>query len=315
MASELRQNAVMSVLRVRLTGPDATLGRVPARDVANLIIEVERAVTRAAAAVANQPKKTRGRYKGTIEQAGRFRLRALEEGSVVPVLELPEQIPTDDQQSLDISTPSLTELALKELMDSAEGHKSGLRPVADALWDFTEAVRVGDRYDGVSFNLRSANRQERTVTIDRSVRERLRPPDAEPSVREDVLTGILFEADFEKQTAQLRTPQGAAIGVAFSDELADGIQSALRERAGFEGDVVYDTDTMTVRSIRLREIVRGTQLSFGVDERAFWQEPSFADLADAQSSAGEIAAASLHHQGASDQELDAFLAALNDASS
>ena len=80
----------MTELRVELSGEDARFGTVAAADVAVLIMGVERALSRAASVKLGRPKMTTGRYEQVIAQSVRLRLRALEEGSIVPVFEIPE---------------------------------------------------------------------------------------------------------------------------------------------------------------------------------------------------------------------------------
>ena len=49
------------MLRVRLEGENAELGKVPVADVANLLILVERVVARAASVVVRRPSRKAGR--------------------------------------------------------------------------------------------------------------------------------------------------------------------------------------------------------------------------------------------------------------
>lgn len=61
---------------------------------------------------------------------------------------------------------------------------------------------------------------------------------AEQRTRHDdkgTLVGILYEADFEKCSARLRTPSGSAVTVYFSDDHAQAIKDALRESSSFKG--------------------------------------------------------------------------------
>lgn len=98
-----------TVLRVRLTGDDTQLGRVAAGDVARMLLGIERAVARAAGHVIGRQVKSTGRRGRAIEET-RFRLLSIERGSVVGVLELPEQAANAD--TLDVDVPSLGPLAL-----------------------------------------------------------------------------------------------------------------------------------------------------------------------------------------------------------
>jgi hypothetical protein len=117
-----------TVLRVRLTGEDAELGHVAAGDVARMLLGVERAVARAAGHVIGRQVKPTGRRGRTIEETTRFRLLGIERGSVVGVLELPEEVA--DNGALDLDTPSLGDLALESaLATAAEAHSVVLRRI------------------------------------------------------------------------------------------------------------------------------------------------------------------------------------------
>ena len=79
------------------------------------------------------------------------------------------------------------------------------------------------------------------VTLDRPARDRLfEIVSAAPSARDDSLVGVLVEADFESNTARLRTTGGQRIAISFETELADRIQEGLRRQSEFRGEVSYD---------------------------------------------------------------------------
>jgi hypothetical protein len=299
----------MTQYRVSLEGVQAALGRVPAADVARLLLHLERAAAQTAAVVLGQPKTTTGRYKGPIEQAVHFRLVGIEEGSVVGVLELPS-LPFDPGATLDLEDPRLGEMAMEALMEA--GEEPSNPAVAKALLDVADGLHIGERYEAVTLDAGDDHGQAKHVKIDGEVRRRLRAyvdsaPIQEP--REGDLSGMLVEADFEKHTARLRTPTETAIDVSFSDEQADVIQAALRQRSTVRGDVAYDPTTNVARSVRLMEIVPGIeQLVLGASE--FWQALSFEELAERQGSGRPVDPDGLYDPDATDEERDAFMAAI-----
>ena len=307
----MRETDQMSELRVELTGRDAKLGEVPAADVARLILGVERAMARAASVVVGRPKTSTGRYDDVIERAVRLKLRAVLEGSVVPVLEVPEFAMTDDS-TLDLEAMSLGDAALAQVFDAADPQKHPHPVVANGLLELAELLRVGERYDAITFDSEADGRR-RTVRVDGEVRVRLRayvdsvPP---PPVRQDAVVGVLVQADFEKRTARLRTPTQPAVQVSFAEDLDDDIQAALRQQATLRGEIVFDPKTHVARSVVLRALDRGEQLVLGLDAEEFWRERSFEDLARQQGTGEPVDAASLYDAEASDQERDAFMAVL-----
>ena len=305
----------MEELRIGLTGDNAHLGEVAAADVAYLILGIERAMSQAASVILGRPKTTPGRREQVIEKAVRLRLRSVEEGSVVPVLELPD-FELFEGETLDIDVASLGEQALEAVIDATDprSHPNVDPTVVKALVDVADRLRIGDRYEALTFDAKT-NGRRRTARVDGEGRQRLRsyvnsvPPTAS---REDALVGTLVEADFEKRTARLRTATEPAVQVSFDDDLADAIQYALRQHASFRGEVVYDPRTSVARAVRLQRIDRGEQLVLGLDAEEFWREWSFEDLAQVQGAGQPADLDALYDAGATEKERDAFMAAISE---
>lgn len=301
----------MKEIRIKLEGENARLGEVPAADVARLLELLERAAARAAAVVLGQPKVTTGRYRGPIERSVHFRLIGIEAGSVVPVLALPAA-PLDSAPSLDLEDPNLGASAIEALLDA--GEEPSQPEVARALLDLADGLHIGDRYDSITLSADTQQGATRTVKVDEVVRTRLRKyveALPEPPARDGDLIGILVEADFERQTARLRTPTEAGITVTFSDDQADAIQAALRQRATFRGEVSYDPRTQVATNVRLTELVRSAE-QLTLDAEDFWRTHSFAELALRQGAGQPVDPEALHSTEATDEERDAFVAAIAD---
>lgn len=297
-----------TVLRVRLTGEDAELGRVAAGDVARMLLGVERAVARAAGHVIGRQVKPTGRRGRTIEETTRFRLLAIERGSIVGVLELPEE--TSDADTLNLDVQSLGELALTSALATAAGEETEQLDVAEAFVRLADDVGVGTRFAALTLEEEHPARHK-SVTLDRPARERLfKIVSAAPSSRADSLIGVLVEADFESNTARLRTPGGQRIAVRFEPELADNIQHGLRRQAEFLGEVSYDPKTMEARSVKLRRIVQGEQLTIGLDAGDFWAPRGIDELAAERGIAPVEGVDMLRDREASDEEVDRLFAAL-----
>lgn len=300
----------MNELRVHLTGECAELGLVPASDVARLLLLVENATARAASVVLGKPKLTTGRYREVIARAARFRLRAIESGSVVPVLDLPR--PAAEPSSLEVETTTLTEDAVELLLDVAEFKREPHPVVARALVELADALRVGDRYEAVVFDRPTNGGPPRLVRVDGIARKHLRLyADHGPQpVRPDSVSGVLVEADFEKRTARLRTPTEPAVQVEFTEDLDDDIHAALRQPATLRGDVTYDPRTHVARSVTLSKVERGEQLVMGLDPQDYWRERSFEELAAEQGAGRPVDPEELYDADASEDEKDAFMVAL-----
>jgi hypothetical protein len=307
----------MSELRIKLEGDTARLGQVPAADVAQLILSFERALAQAAAVVLGKPKTTTGRYKAVIEQAAALRLVAIEEGSVVPVLELPDHVPLADKDELDFDVATLGHSALDTVLDvAANDAGKPVHPlVAKAVLEMTERLHIGTRYEAMTLiEAPNGSRAGRQARVDGAARERLHRCVAEAeslATRAEDLTGVLFEADFEKRTARLRTATQGVVEVSFEPEHDDAIHTALRQSSTVRGEVIYDPHTHAAKTVHLQEVVRGIE-QLVLDPGVFWRAASFAELAAEQGAGAPIDPASLEDDQASEQEREAFMAAIGE---
>ncbi|MGH2707118.1 MAG: hypothetical protein ACRDJK_02350, partial [Actinomycetota bacterium] len=209
-------------LRVGLEGPDAVLGKVPAGDVANLILGIERAIARAAAILIG--RSARGRRGLAPERAARLRLLALETGSIVPVLELPDVFA--DEGTLELAdVEELPELATRQMLRSARAETGAYGSVTAALAELMKDLEIGDRYQ--TLWLQFGHEDSERVVVDRERREQLQLiAEREPLPSEEgTVVGTLVEADFEKNSARLRTPNGKKVDVTFDSQMADKIQT------------------------------------------------------------------------------------------
>lgn len=297
-----------TVLRVRMTGAAAELGSVPASDVAKLLLGVERAVARGAGVVLGRQVQTTGRWGKTIEDAVRFRLVGIESGSVVGVLELPTVEPEPGTLEFDAST--LGELGLLSTLATASG-ESDDADIAGELVKLADSVGVGRRYDGVIFGTEVEGRV-REVTIDAPARDRLHrvATAMQAPERPDTLIGVLVEADFERFTARLRGGDGGSVAVEFDEPQADAIQEALRAPAELVGQISYDPKTARAIKVELRTITRAEQLAMNLEPGEFWHDLTIEELRAQHAVRPVTADSALGDDALTDEEADAFLAAL-----
>ncbi|MFV2105654.1 MULTISPECIES: hypothetical protein [unclassified Micromonospora] len=302
----------MRIVRAKLEGVNAEPGRVAAADVARMILGLERAIAHAAYLVLGKARRGTGRHVQAIESAARLRMVDIQSGSFVGVFALPEAAePNDDE--LPISVADLSSLAFDRLLAVITGGGPETdAELAAAVARLAADLGIGDRNIAMTLiddSPMSTGQASRQATIDAAVRERLqRIGDRVPTSRDETLTGVLFEADFESHTARLRLASGDAVAVNFSSELADQIQEALRSRANLEGYVRYHPRTAQATSVDLRAVSRSTQLELDVD--SFWEPQTFAGLQTAQGTDGWVNAAELGMTDLTDDERAAFLAAL-----
>ena len=308
LASLPHDHVVVTTIRVRLTGPDAHLGLVPAADVARMLLGIERVVARASGHVLGRQLRATGRWGSLIENAVRFRLVAIEENSVGGLLQLPDMAPVENSLGLQVET--LGELALTRALLVAHGESSEA-DVAQAFADWADDLGVGDRYESLDLEPGQTLGISRVV-VDPPAVERLRAvaQRPEPLARLDTLTGLLFEADFERDTAHLRTPDGNSVTVTFGPDMSDAIHRALRHRTSLAGEVQYDPTTARAVSIRLRDIARPEQLRIDLAPETFFENAAARDLVIPGRPAAGNDLRRLQDPDASTEEVDAFMAAL-----
>jgi hypothetical protein len=266
-------------LRATLRGGDATLGSVRARDVARLITGLEAAVAAGAYATLGKPRRgATGRHKAAVEAASRLRFETVEAGSVVAVLGLPELTATADS-TLDMNVDDLAGAAFDRIV-ATFGQPDELvdRGVARALSDLAKDLGIGERHDELVL---ASERSDSFGRLDPAASDRLRRlADAPLGHQPDVLVGTLREADFDRRSARLHTAAGETVVVGFPAELEGDIHDALRARASFEGEVIFDAATATVRRVEVRRISTPEPLPF--DPAAFWHPVSVEELARIQ---------------------------------
>lgn len=302
----------MKEIRAQLEGPDAEPGRVAAADVARIILGLERAIARAAYLVLGRPRRgSTGRHSQAIESAARLRFVGSQHGSFIGVLALPDAADPSDEE-LPISVADLSSMAFSRLLDAITSEDPGTdSQLAAAVAQMASELGIGDRNNSITLidDTSAVPGRQRRAKIDAAVRERMqRISERRPDTRDETLVGVLFEADFEGNTAKLRLASGGVVTVSFASDLADEIQEALRSQAGIEGVVHYDTRTTQARTVELRAIVRNVQLA--LHSEAFWQPLDFTELQNDQDTTGRVDPDDLAIGDLTEDERRAFLAAL-----
>ncbi len=294
-------------LVLRLTGGNARLGEVFASDLAHLLTGVERAVSRTAAQIAGREPGKAGRLPKTVAKATKLRLTAISEGSLVLELAPPDE-PSD--QTLDLDDTQLADSAIRTVIDVLDGSEIGFPAATAALSELAENLDIGERYKALDFS--QPGNMPREAVLDATARRRLSEAARRRTHSDDsqTLVGILYEADFEKNTSRLRTSYGDSVVVRFDDSHAPRIKEALREHARLQGNVTYDDISASVISVELAEIESAEQLELLEDVGDFWLSHSLEDLADSQGVGVVDRIEVLRDETISDEEANAFLAAL-----
>ena len=295
-------------LVLRLTGDKARLGKVYASDLAHLLDGVDRAVGRTAAQIAGRVPRKGGRLPQAIIGATKLRLTAIKEGSLV--LEFaPPDVPSD-QEALDLGDVQLADSAISTVIDVLAGSETGFPEAAAVLSQLAEDLDIGERYETLS--LTQPGDVPREAVMDTTARSRLSAA-VERRTRSDdgmTLVGVLYEADFEKNTARLRTLLGGSVTVRFDDSHAMSIKEALREQAQLQGSVTYNEATAAIVSVELAKIASAVQLELMPDMEDFWMSQSLGELAESQGVNVIDRIEVLQDDTITEREAEDFLAAL-----
>lgn len=298
---------------LRLTGDKARLGELYASDVARLIDGIERAVARTAAQLVGRAPGAAGRLPNTVARAARLRLVDIKKGSFVMEL-APLDAPTDqeatEQESLDLDDPQLTDSSISTIIDVLSGSETGFPEAAAALNQLAEDLGIGERYDALA--LAQSGDVPREAVLDGTARQRLSTA-TQPRTRSDddgALVGTLYEADFERNTARLRTSHGPSVNVRFDADHAQDIKRALRENSQLQGRITYNETTSAIVSVDLTEIAPAEQLALMPSVEEFWSKRSLDELAEAQGVGVVESVEVLQDDTISDEEAEAFIAAL-----
>ncbi len=299
-------------VQVRLAGPDAQPGQIAAADVARLILGLERALASAAYLVLGRSRSGgTGRHTAAVAAASRLRFVGSDAGSFVGVLALPELAPGDGP-GLDVVVADLPsrsfDVLIGFLRDPGENADIAL---AAAVTHLADDLGLGERTHTLTIGEPDPARP--SAVIDAEVRRRMRQLSHRPPAhREDLVVGTLFEADFERRTARLRTPAGGGtVTVRFEAEMADDVQRALRSEAQLEGRVRYDRVSGVAVSIDTRAVTLAEQLLPGAGDWSFTENLSVADLQQRQGVHALVDPLTVADDELTDDERDAFLAALS----
>ena len=270
----------MAELRVTLLGDDASLGVIPAADVARLLSGVEKAIARAAEVRQGRTGRWAGRRDAEREAATRLMLRSLEPGSLTAVLDVPGGDAAGE--TLEMADPSLGELAAADILRTLNEGEEHPR-VAEALSELADNLDIGRRRQKLEMELTDDNGRARS-SIDAAVAERLRSRAEQPTVEEEsTIAGTMFAVNFESRTAQIRiNPINAIRTVKFEDDLTAQVQEALLNLTEFTGIVTKDAGSETIRSLRLTDITPPQQLSLGIGNIDYRSSPTLEEIAASQ---------------------------------
>lgn len=292
----------------RLAGESARLGQADSVDVARLIIGANAVIRRTASVLAGRRPGLRGRLPRRITEAVRLQLCGITEGSLVIEFELPDSM--DESYSLDLDDAPLGETTALTALAVLEGSATGFGDTATAWNQLADDLDIGGRNESLTLNMPSHARPP--VVLDEGARARI--ADASRRARRDDETGervgVLFEADFERNSARLRSADGGAVAVRFDDEQAASIKEALRERTRLRGHITYNESTSEVVAVDLIEVLRTDQLVLGLPVSDFWTTKTVSELAAEQGVSPVKTIDELRDESISDEEAKAFMEAL-----
>ena len=263
-----RMGVVGVEFRIVLEGDEAAPGRVRAADVAKLLERVESAIAKAMGHAIARPVARKGRWRKAIEESAHYRFERVEAGSLALVGSLPDIALPDGALGL-MGETTLGDMGLTLAMNVATEPTEEAFDVAEVWSKLGEELAIGSRYRAFRIE-RMAPVGPKTVRVDAAKHEQLRTFVAEhklAAMGQYRVVGQLYEGDFIRKTATLRTSRGD-VEVSFDPPLEDKIYETLRHQATIVGEVTYDPRDMRALSVRARAIDRPQQLEAG----DFWHD-------------------------------------------
>lgn len=241
--------------------------------------------------------------------ASRLRFVGTEAGSFVGLLALPDQEQVDCGV-LDLEVEDLSRSAFDRLIAFIQRPgEDGDVQLAAAVAQLADELGIGERTD--TLTLGEPDPARPSAVVDLATRQLMRQlSQRPPSHRDDLVVGVLFEADFERHTARLRAPAGGTVSVTFLPEMDADIQQALRGEAQLEGRVGYDRSTGVATNIETRAVTRAEQLVIHVGDWSFGENLSVNELQQRQGVKGKVNLAELAADDLTEDERNAFVAAL-----
>ena len=295
-------------LVLRLAGERASLGQADAVDVARLILGANAVMNRTASIIAGRQPGLRGPLPKGIAEAVRLQLHGISEGSLVLEFELPDSL--DETHALDLDDTPLGEATALTALAVLEGSETGYSDTAAAWNQLASELDIGGRNESLTFIMPSHARPH--AVLDRDARTRLAGTarSRERSDAADERIGILYEADFEMNSARLRSADGASVVVRFDDDQAASVKDALRKKTRLQGHITYNERTSEVVAVDLIEILRADQLELSLSVGDFWDTKSVAELAEAQGVEPIYSVEVLRDDDITEEEAEAFIAEL-----
>lgn len=249
-----------------------------------------------------------GRLPRRIADAVRLRLCGISEGSLVVELELPDS--EEETDALEFDDTALGEATALTALAVLEGSVTGFGDTTTAWNQLARNLDIGGRNESLTCTMPSHKRH--AVVLDKAARARMVDAAQQARRRDETgeRVGVLYEADFEKNSARLRSAEGLAVVVEFDSEKAESIKAALRERTRLRGHITYNERTSEVVAVDLIEILRADQLVLGLPVSDFWITKSVTELAEEQGVSAVETIDELRDDTISEDETKAFIQAL-----
>lgn len=223
----------------------------------------------------------------------------------MPVLALPE--PETHGTAIGLDDATLGPLALDATLSALLGDDSD-PVIARALVQLADEVGIGSRYDRLTVEDYSGTHKRREAVLDRAQRDRLHRSTQRRPKQSETVTGTVFEADFERRSAKVRTPRGRVVSLQFPAEMADTIQEVLRHQTRLQGSVEYDPLSGEASSIEVRQVTQTDQLLLHVfDEESYWNHRQAREVVDERGGVTMSRSRDLVDDDLDSEEVDAFL--------
>lgn len=312
---DLEETSADALLRVRLTGPGVTRGRILLTDLVHVGRQLQVALDRVALVLAGGGTSLRpGRRPEHVRSACALEVVATTSGSFELALDLRRDQIT--LPGIDVGEAALEKLVVG--LERAAGSEPALPPGYDVgvLAAWREAGSLFDHgVTAIELVLRTRERGRRTIVYDTQAHRRVIQRLREPVRNLRSMEGRLLMADFKQpgSRCRLHPPVGAPVECVFGEELADVVYDSLRSFVRVTGQAEEDAETGRILRLRMTDVepVAVEDAAGPLSAEDFWREPTIEGLGAEQGIESRQPLEALIGAGAdlweSDEDLARFL--------
>ncbi len=185
-----------------------------------------------------------------------------------------------EADALELEDESLVDTAARTALEVLDGTETGYADTATAWHRLAKCLDIGGRNRALTVSAPALAKSP--AVLDDTARTRIEQMMQRLASSGEIAErfGVLYAADFEKQTARLRASDGAAIEVRFGEAYAGSIKQALREETHLRGRITYNERTSAIVDVDYIEVSQSDQPTLDLPALDRWGMQSVRELAE-----------------------------------